>query len=468
MTMAMRAQPAPSEVARALRVGVVRDGKIIDEHIFRQPERVRVGSAEANELMLDGSTAGASFTLFERKGDTLYLCFSPEMRGRVGGAGGLASLEELRQHGRTKERDGVHRLRLDPHSRGKLVLGDTSLLFQMIVPPPITPRPALPASVRGGFIAAIDWLFTASVVLAYASFFAGVVYLENADWPLTGGLDTVPDAVAQMIFAEPEPPHEPDVVAPPEPSVVADNEQPSTPPEHHASNTPSAHPHASPHDAPAMTSDAQARIVADAQHQAEMLILGALARQQGSLRDVLAPGAVTVDAEEVFRQVNGVRVAQRGEADTLHDRTGGTPTGHLEPGFLHPVGDTHGVDEGPEIIETVIVGQVHIPDGGGDTGGIGDMPADVVTRTIQQRVRAIQRCYEIQLAHQANLEGKVTVAFTVVERGTVSRARVTENTSHNEALGRCVSETIGRLRFNPGPQGGSVDFSYPFVFAPQH
>lgn len=36
------------------------------------------------------------------------------------------------------------------------------------------------------------------------------------------------------------------------------------------------------------------------------------------------------------------------------------------------------------------------------------------------------------------------------------------------AVAECVVSTISRFRFTPGPEGGSVTFAYPFVFAPQN
>ena len=84
------------------------------------------------------------------------------------------------------------------------------------------------------------------------------------------------------------------------------------------------------------------------------------------------------------------------------------------------------------------------------------------------RLRAIQRCYETELRTNPTLEGKVTVEFTIVERGTVTNARASENTTGSAAVANCVVRTVRRFRFNPGPDGGSVTFSYPFVFAPQN
>ena len=39
--------------------------------------------------------------------------------------------------------------------------------------------------------------------------------------------------------------------------------------------------------------------------------------------------------------------------------------------------------------------------------------------------------------------------------------------TNDPAVAQCVVETVKRFRFNPGPEGGSVTYSYPFVFAPQ-
>ena len=105
--------------------------------------------------------------------------------------------------------------------------------------------------------------------------------------------------------------------------------------------------------------------------------------------------------------------------------------------------------------------------GGEDIGGTGDFDVSVVTRTVKRRLRAIQVCYEKELRRNPSLAGKVTVEFTIVERGTVSKAKVVDNTTGDAAVASCVVKTVKRFRFNPGPEGGSVTYAYPFVFAPQ-
>ena len=59
---------------------------------------------------------------------------------------------------------------------------------------------------------------------------------------------------------------------------------------------------------------------------------------------------------------------------------------------------------------------------------------------------------------------KVGISWDAV-RGAV-QYRIFRNTTNDPAVGSCVADTVGRFRFNPGPEGGSVSYSYPFVFAP--
>jgi len=115
----------------------------------------------------------------------------------------------------------------------------------------------------------------------------------------------------------------------------------------------------------------------------------------------------------------------------------------------------------------VIRGRIGLEDGDA-VGGTGDFDPSIVVRTIRTRLRAIQACYEQRLRVNPTLAGKVTVQFTIEQSGTVSAARAAENTTGDAGVADCVVNTVRRFRFNPGPENGSVQFAYPFVFAPQN
>jgi len=468
MTMAMQAVATKPTGPKVLRIGLIQGGKIVEERIVRMRETVSIGTSEKNHFIVANVGLPSRFEIFQLVGNDYILNFTAAMNGRVGLPGGVRQLEDLRTSGGARNAGSHFQIKLNDNSRGKVVIGDTTLLFQFVVPPPITPRPQLPASARGGFVAAIDWLFTAFVVFAYMTFFGGIVYLENADWPIQQGLAALPDSVVDMIFDEPEPPPEPEPEVPTAPTEDPVAEAPTEAPTQHAAADAPTSQHQQDVANAASSAEARARIAEEAGAQAEAMILGALG-EGGALNDVLAGGAVTGNAEDVMAQASGVGVAQRGSGGTLRSRSGGGGSG--QSGGLgglrgsSAAGQEQG--EGTVVVERRIRGRIQL-ESGGDTGGAGDFDSSVVVRTIRTRIRAIQRCYETELRRNPSLAGKVTVQFTIVERGTVSNARATENTTGSPAVANCVVSTVRRFRFNPGPEGGSVNFSYPFVFAPQN
>jgi TonB family protein len=105
---------------------------------------------------------------------------------------------------------------------------------------------------------------------------------------------------------------------------------------------------------------------------------------------------------------------------------------------------------------------------GDEVGGTGEFDSSVVVALIKTRLRAIQMCYEQQLRRNPTLAGKVTIEFSIQPRGNVTDVKVKENTTNDAAVGTCVANTVSTFRFNPGPEGGSVTYAYPFVFSPQN
>ncbi len=469
MTMAMQAVAVKPTGPKVLRIGLIQDGKIVEERIIRRRETVSVGTSEKNHFIVQAGGLPARFELFQLVGNDYILNFTPDMRGRVGLPGGVKQLEQLRQSG-ARSAGGYHQVKLSDASRGKIVLGNTTLLFQFVVPPPVTPRPQLPAAARGGFVKSIDWLFTAFVVFSYMTFFGFIIYLENRDWEIDQGIARLPDSVTRLIFQEPEPPP-PDEPVEVEPTDEGDEVEP----EEDAPATPTRQAEA---DTSGNTggeaenannsAEARARIAEEVAASAEAMILGALGDSGGALADVLAGGAATGSAEAVLAQVSGVGVASRSGSGALRARAGGGDGSGQGGGLgMLAASENAGMAVMPGgVSEMAVRGRIRLQ-GGGDIGGSGDFDPAIVARTIRTRIRAIQRCYEQQLRRNPTLAGKVTVQFTIVERGTVSAARATENTTNDAAVAACVVNTVRRFRFNPGPEGGSVSFSYPFVFAPQ-
>lgn len=171
-------------------------------------------------------------------------------------------------------------------------------------------------------------------------------------------------------------------------------------------------------------------------------------------------------------QASGVGVARSSAGGTLRSRSGGG-TGTVGGAGLGSLARAGGADatsargEGAEVTERKVRGQTTVGSGG-DIGGSGEFDSAVVVRTIKTRIKAIQACYELELRRNPTLAGKVTVQFSIQPQGNVTEVKVTNNSTGDDAVAQCVANTIGRFRFNPGPEGGSVSYSYPFVFAPQN
>jgi TonB family protein len=465
MTMAMQAVQVQPGGPKVLRIGLIQGGKIVEERVIRKRETVTVGSSEKNHFVVHTEGMPSRFELFQLAGHDYILNFTEIMSGRVALPGGVQDLTQMRQSGAARNAGSHYQVKINDNSRGKVVMGGTTLLFQFVIPPPVQPRPQLPAAARAGFVRSIDWLFTAFMVFTFMSMFGFIVYLENADWPIDEGLASVPDDIAKIIFEEPPPP--PEVKEEPVDEGKEDTPETPAPAEKKAEKAKAEAP--SPDKGKdEEIADKSARIAQEAAQAAEALIVGALSANGGALADVLAGGAVTGNAQDILSQAMGVGVAKAGSGGDLRQRAGGGNSGVAGLGSLaRKEGTANAVGEGGAVTERAVHGTVKT-ERGDEVGGAGEFDSNLVVQTIKTRLRAIQMCYEQQLRRNPTLAGKVTIEFTIQPRGNVTDVHVKENSTGDSAVATCVANTVGTFRFNPGPEGGSVTYAYPFVFAPQN
>jgi TonB family protein len=470
MTMAMQAVASKPTGPKVLRIGIIQAGKIVEERVIRRRESVTVGSSEKNHFVIHTEGMPARFELFQLVGSDYILNFTNIMTGRVGLPGGVQDLTQMRDSGAARNAGTHFQVKINDNSRGKVVIGNTTLLFQFVVPPTVQPRPQLPAAARAGFVRSIDWLFTAFMVFTFMSMFGFIVYLENADWPIDNGLAAVPEEIAKLIFEEPTPPPEekPEENSDSKEAAPEQAKAPEKKPDKPAKAEEPGPEKNSPEEQQAVA-EKSARIAQEAAQAAEALIVGALSSEAGgALADVLAGGAVTGNAQDILSQAMGVGVAKSGSGGDLRQRSGGANSGVSGLGSLaRKEGTTNAVGEGSQVTERAVKGNVKASSGD-EIGGTGEFDSSAVVAMIKTRLRAIQMCYEQQLRRNPTLAGKVTVEFSIQPRGNVTDVKVKENTTGDAAVGTCVANTVSTFRFNPGPEGGSVTYAYPFVFAPQN
>ena len=98
------------------------------------------------------------------------------------------------------------------------------------------------------------------------------------------------------------------------------------------------------------------------------------------------------------------------------------------------------------------------------TGGGGMVDANAVHRLIRGQIGRMRACYETASNTQDALEGVLDVNFTIGPSGRLTRVSTT-GLSSAPSVGACVTDLFRSLAF-PLPEGGSVDFTFSFLFCP--
>jgi hypothetical protein len=161
-----------SPASRSLRIGLVLHGQLVEERIFRGSEPITFGQSLRCSLSVPLDGVPREHALFTRDDGTFQLHVPSNMTGRLG-------------HGDTIDViDTARTIALARGTRGKLSLGDATILFQEIATPPSAPRPQLPASVRGTFADRIDRRLA---IIVGASL---VAHIAIAAWAWTSDIDT--------------------------------------------------------------------------------------------------------------------------------------------------------------------------------------------------------------------------------------------------------------------------------------
>jgi outer membrane biosynthesis protein TonB len=130
--------------SRCLRVGVLLRDQLVEERVFDGSVPITLGQSLRATLSVPVDGVPALHVLFGRDQGSWVLRTFAGMDGRLGQADKLDVI------------DGVREVPLARGCRGKLKIGEATILFQDIARPPVTPKPQLPASIRGTFADRID------------------------------------------------------------------------------------------------------------------------------------------------------------------------------------------------------------------------------------------------------------------------------------------------------------------------
>jgi hypothetical protein len=453
MTAVMRAVAATGP--KVLRIGVVQGGRVMEERIIKQRVHVTVGPNEKNLFVVGGESLPATFRLFELVGNDYHLNFLDGMTGRIALPTGISDLNVLRgQAKRTPQ--GAYQVRLTEDSRGKVVVGDITFLFQFVAPPPIQPKPQLPVAVLRG-ASGIDWNTTMIAALSFLIHFLalGSIY---SDW-----LDPVIDdevSVANLVDSLKSLPAPP----PPEEKVVEEKTDQKV--EEKAKEEPKSTA------APTNTKSADSGKVSAAEkaslmQEAERVMLetlAALSNTGPATEGVLNRSDVAMGALDAAAASD--KAVGSGSDPLGLGRAGG---GTLRPGEqggglggLASTGRGAGT-EGSGAGAKVAGPKAAMPGVSSSVAGGNISNAAKVVAAMRAAFRA---CYQKGLDQNPDSQGSIKMAIKVGPGGEVTGVTATPSGNLPPGVIDCVTARARRAQFDP-PEGGAATVQVPVTFVKQ-
>jgi hypothetical protein len=437
MTAAMRAIRPPG-APRLLRVAIVSGGRIVEERVVEPRTRITVGAGGDCTFVLP-EKQGPPLVLFEPAGSGWELRVVPGVGGRVAtDSGGVVDIAA-----------GPSRVKLAGDARGRVVLGHTVFLFQLVARPPAGPRPQLPLALKARLASQIDWPLTALVALSFLLHF-GFVGGMYSDW-----MDPTVDTELGARFVVP-----PSTLPPPPVETQSDaavSASASAAAGTTAPSTPRAPGHAQ---RPAPRADAP-NDVDSLVHEWSALRVAAIG--------VTAPGANLRRALQQGDEVAPVNLDALGERRTgVDDRPSALDLPHAgEPMAPGRRGDLRDLEHTTAAVaSTAGPARPVVPfslrqDPPQATSTIANVES-VIRTQLQPRARA---CYQHAVNADESLpDGSLVVVIRVAPSGEVTSAGIANRVGLSAPVGSCIAGAAQRLVFDaPGPPGATVSVPMHFV-----
>ncbi|MCG5053737.1 MAG: AgmX/PglI C-terminal domain-containing protein [Myxococcales bacterium] len=452
---------------RILRIGIIQGGRIVEERLVRKRENISVGQSAKNMFVVPSDALPRTWMLFEAGPKGYMAHFADGMDARIAVGQEIISLAQLKQNGKIQKSGQGWDLPLDERARGKITVGDLTILFQFVTPPPPQPRPQLPASVRGSLSGDLDWFFTSIASASFVVHLCMIIYLRSVDWPKKPDIEEIPDRFVQMVVKKkPEPP--------PEEVKKVDDTKPEEKKEEIVKKEAPKKPTESAEPKKALTeaekqkiaeeraraeAERRAKIAEQVQNTGILKLLGARADGEGAIADVLGKGDVDRDQEKAFEGVGGLSVAT-GDDSLRGVKAGAGGSGKVASiSGLRGGGSIEGASTGSvggeKSVKAVVSSAAPSVDG--------ELDPSVVAKEVKLRLGAVKVCYEKSLKRNPSLSGKIVVFWTITPEGTVTGITIEQDTMGDSEVAQCIKKNIQNWRFTR-PSGGSVEVSFPFVF----
>ncbi|MEZ4401380.1 MAG: hypothetical protein R3B06_15250 [Kofleriaceae bacterium] len=452
MATARSSQPGSGPRPRILRIGVLLGGKIVEERLVRDRGDVTVGQSSKNTFSVPLEGLPREWTLFKAHDGRYTLNFTNDMDGRLSDGDKVQTLAAARQSGAQRSAEGFV-LPLGEHARGKVSLGDLTLLFQFVTEPPLQPRPLLPHSVRGTLADRIDPRLAVIVAASVAVHFGFMIAAMQWDPPAE---NSIARRAAKQTFNEESytvETFDKPLPAPEKgPEAGAEAGKTDQTPDKKPDKKPAGDPKPAP-DKPAGGDSGGTRNANDAV---------ALQEESARFADALfsddSTGGGLAGAMEnrkpgsdLGNQLNevaksGAQTSIGGGSSGRGTRGSGDPqvgTG-TGPGVSGPGGPVSASGPDGKGGEKVPTGRISVSDK--KTFDDSTLTPDAVLRKIQAAyMSGLKRCHKELLKTDPTARGKVKLAFTVNESGRTVSPRAS---GIADSLDKCIEGQMGNWRFD--------------------
>jgi len=440
---------------KVLRIGIVQRGKIIDERELKRRETVSVGTESRAMFQVSSDSLPPQFDLFDYDGKNYFIRFTDAMQGRVQSEGSkVQTFADFESAGQVTERKGAKAVPLTDSSRGKVIVGDVTVLFQFKSRAAAPARPVLPAELRGSFLQTIDTQFATILTIVAVLLVSIVAYARSLPYVEPTSIEEIDSRYQKLIMPDriPQPPKkkiaEVDEGPGEEEAEVEEEAQEKKPekkkPKKKSSGQKSAK-------AP------REEIEKQVAGKGLLKVLGANREGgQGALADVFAEGDDTESSlSDAFSGVQGVDIASSsGQKGT---RGGGSGEG-VGIGDLATEGG--GSVQSGKKTEARVSGSARAEAPEVD----GELSADAIRRVMKRKMSAVKGCYESALKRDRDLKGKLIIEFEVLETGRITGLYFGGSLQSSD-IENCIERRARSWRF-PKPQGGTVFVSIPVVLTP--
>lgn len=424
----------PDNSIRVLKIGLIQEGQLIEDNVLREREGLSIGTERANTLSFNEPSLPKKHQLIENTPQGFKLNLLPKMTGRLFIDNQTVDISDLIAGGKLNKVGKGYELLLKPETKGKIALGDSTVLFQLV--PPLAPLGPvkLPKEIRGGLMRNLDMIFLIMLAVSALAHTGMVAYFRSIPFNEEEVLNVEAEKFISTVKEE-------DIIVE---KVEEEKGEEAKPGKKGGGGN--------------KGEKTEVKV-----EQKGVLMLLSSAKGKGAVDDLLSNSGLGNKIGDALNSISGVKVGTAGDAGmgSTKGGAGGPGSGSgSEIGGLGSVGSGGTTGTGDRDAKK-ITAKLQTT-GGGVTGKI---DAEKVRGYIRNQLGGVRNCYEMQLKTDPNLQGKVKVIFSIGGTGDVASCAVSENTMSNSLVGDCVCRRVQRWRFPP-PEEGTVTVSYTFIFTP--